>query len=38
LKVEVDAGLTLPRGGLRLSWHGREHRIDRLPFSAVLED
>jgi hypothetical protein len=38
LKVEIDAGLTPPPAGLRISWQGREHRIDRLPFAAVLED
>ena len=38
LKVDVDAGVTLPPGGLRITWHGREHRIDHLPFSAVFEE
>jgi hypothetical protein len=37
LTVEIDAGLAPPPGGLRLTWSGREHRIDHLPFSAVLE-
>jgi hypothetical protein len=38
LKVDIDAGLTPPPAGLRISWQGREHRIDHLPFSGVLED
>ena len=38
LKIDIEAGLTPPPGGLRISWRGREHRIDRLPFSGVLED
>ncbi|MGM9488595.1 hypothetical protein [Ideonella sp. YS5] len=38
LKLDIDAGLTPPPGGLRITWARRQHRIDRLPFSAVLED
>jgi hypothetical protein len=38
LKIDIEAGLTPPPRGLRIRWHGREHRIDRLPFSDVLED
>lgn len=37
LHVDVDAGLQPPPGGLRVRWHGREQRIDRLPASLTLE-
>ena len=38
LQVDIDTGLAPPTGGLRVRWHGREQRIDRLPASITLED
>ncbi|MFZ5550561.1 MAG: coagulation factor 5/8 type domain-containing protein [Pseudomonadota bacterium] len=38
LQVDIDAGPVPPPGGLKVRWHGREHRIERLPASITLED
>jgi hypothetical protein len=38
LRVEIDAGLTPPPGGLRVRWQGQDHRIDHLPAQLRLPD
>jgi hypothetical protein len=39
LQVEIDGGAIVPPvGGLRLAWHGRSYRFDRLPVSIQLPD
>lgn len=38
LQVDIDAGLAPPPGGLKVRWHGREQRVERLPASVTLEN